>query len=101
MSISACRVDAIFLRRILVPALAAAIIAVLFAEQVVAAAPQVFTNSFLVEFDRDVEHAEADKIARDYGFRNAGPVSCWLNCVPNAEINSPAITQMHTEANIA
>lgn len=37
--------------------------------------PRVFTNSFLVEFHDDVSKAEADKVAHDHGFENAGPVS--------------------------
>ena len=38
-------------------------------------APQVFTNSFLVEFHDDVTREQADEVAREHGFVNTGPVS--------------------------
>lgn len=37
-------------------------------------APQVFTNSFLVEFHDDVTREQADEVAREHGFVNTGPL---------------------------
>lgn len=41
----------------------------------------VFSNSFLVRFRRNVEQHEAHKIADKHGFVNMGPVSCSLSFV--------------------
>ena len=36
---------------------------------------KILTNSFLVEFKQDIDHATADQIALRNGFINTGPVS--------------------------
>jgi hypothetical protein len=65
------------------------VVLALLTEKVNSAAPQVFTNSFLVEFHDDMERADADKIARQHGFENVGSVSFGENTSFSSHMAGP------------
>ena len=76
MSMSECIVKVANIRNLISPVRFAVLTVVIVAALgKVTPTGQVFTNSFLVEFNQDVERAEADQIARENGFQNAGSVS--------------------------